>query len=109
MKTSEKISFQKVLSISASMSKPLVLLLNRECQFSLQEEILTAIQEKKEQVFEIVKYNGSLAKALQEELNIENIPALVVLHKSDIKGIFQGLFSSQEINNLLTKIKNQNK
>lgn len=109
MKNNENINLKEVQNLSASMGNPLVLLLQREGNFSLQDEIIEALHEKKEQVFEIVKYSGSLAKRLQEELNIQNIPALVVLHNSDIKGIFQGLFSKQEIKNLLTNINNQKK
>ena len=107
MNTARKYDFKKLQHRVLKSKKPLVVLLQRKDRFSLQEEIINEIKDQQGQVFDLIKITCEAAKSIQEELNIRNCPALIVLNQNEISGIFQGLFSKQEINNHINKINNK--
>ena len=97
-------SYSELLSMSSKVEKPLLVLLATENHPSLMEEVIGAIRKESPNAFQLLQIQGQQASNIKFELNILNLPALIILKNGENKAICQGLIAKHELEAILQKL-----
>jgi len=98
-------SYDQLVEISKKETKTIIISLEAGEYPCLMSEVIDDLAIEENAAFKLIKVSGPTALTIQRELNILKLPALILLHQTNIHAIFQGLASKQDILKALNNIK----
>jgi len=98
-------NYEDLQEIAIKSELPLFVLLELGNYPSLMTEVISSLQAEAPKRFKLIKIHGLPARTIQSDLNVLNLPALVILNKEKITAIYQGLIAKHELQSILDKIK----
>jgi len=97
-------NFKALEKLAKGIDKILLVTLQSTGYQSLMCQVISSAVKNFESKIQCISIEGEAAKVIQRELNILNLPALVIFKDGRITSIFQGLIAHHELEQVLAKI-----
>ncbi len=97
-------NYKALEKLAKGTSKVLMVTLQSGAYPSLMCQVIASASENQQHKTKCINIVGDAARTIQQELNILNLPALVIFQEGRITSIFQGLIAHHELKQILDKI-----
>jgi len=97
-------NFKALENLAKRTDKVLLVTLKAASYPTLMCQVIESSIENHKQKVQCLTIEGEAAETIQKELNILNLPALVIFKNGRITSIFQGLIAQHELEQILSKI-----
>lgn len=97
-------NYSDLIRLSVKSDAPIGVFLESGSHSVLMSEVVDNFWKESSEHFKLIKVSGEVSTAVQKELSILKLPALIILYKGSIRAIFQGLVAKHELVSVFLKL-----
>lgn len=97
-------NYSDLIRLSENSARPIGVFLESGSHSVLMSEVLDDFWQEDRERFQLLKISGAVSAAIQADLSILKLPALLILHHGTIRAIFQGLVAKHELLSVFAKL-----